>query len=84
VQPHIEKRFSMPWSHPAARMREIVLAIKAIFACWEGQAPLDFRGQFYRHTIMIPAFDPGPNPFGPPPIFTGGFGPLMTAVAGEG
>jgi probable F420-dependent oxidoreductase len=83
VKPHIEKRFSMPWSHPAARMREIVLAVQAIFACWEGKEKLDFRGDFYTHTIMIPAFDPGPNPFGPPPIFTGGFGPLMTAVAGE-
>ena len=83
VKPHIEKRFSMPWSKPAARMREMVLAIKAIFARWEGKADLDFRGEFYTHTIMIPAFDPGPNPFGPPPIFTGGFGPLMTAVAGE-
>ena len=83
VKPHIEKRFSMPWSQPAARMREIVLAIKAIFACWEGEAELDFRGELYTHTIMIPAFDPGPNPFGPPPIFMGGFGPLMTAAAGE-
>ena len=83
VKPHIEKRFSMPWSQPAARMREMVLAIKAIFDAWEGEAPLDFRGDFYTHTIMIPAFDPGPNPFGPPPIFTAGFGPLMTAVAGE-
>lgn len=83
VRPHIEKRFSMPWSKPAARMREIVLAVKAIFDRWEGRAELDFRGEFYRHTLMIPAFDPGPNPFGPPPIFTAGFGPLMTAVAGE-
>jgi probable F420-dependent oxidoreductase len=83
VRPHIEKRFSMPWSKPAARMREMVRAIKAIFARWEGEAELDFHGEFYSHTLMIPAFDPGPNPFGPPPIFTGGFGPLMTAVAGE-
>jgi probable F420-dependent oxidoreductase len=83
VKPHIEKRFSMPWSKPAARMRETVLAIKAIFARWEGAADLDFRGEFYTHTLMIPAFDPGPNAFGPPPVFTGGFGPLMTAVAGE-
>ncbi|HLS79981.1 MAG TPA: TIGR03617 family F420-dependent LLM class oxidoreductase [Steroidobacter sp.] len=83
VKPHIEKRFSSVWSHPAERMREIVLAIKAIWNCWEGRAKLDFRGKFYTHTIMIPAFNPGPNPFGPPPILTGGFGPLMTAVAGE-
>jgi probable F420-dependent oxidoreductase len=83
VRPHIEKRFSMTWSKPAARMREMVLAIKAIFACWEGAAPLEFRGEFYRHTIMIPAFDPGPNPFGPPPIYLGGFMPRMIGVAGE-
>jgi len=83
VRPHIEKRFSMEWSRPAARMREIVLAIRAIFDAWEGKAELDFRGDFYTHTLMIPAFDPGPNPFGPPPIHTGGFGPLMTELAGE-
>jgi probable F420-dependent oxidoreductase len=83
VKPHIQNRFSMPWSKPAKRMREIVLATKAIFACWEGLAELDFEGEFYRHTLMIPAFNPGPNEFGPPPIYTGGFGPLMTAVAGE-
>jgi probable F420-dependent oxidoreductase len=83
VRPHIEKRFSSTWSHPAKRMREIVLAIRAIWDCWEGNSKLDFRGEFYTHTVMIPAFDPGPNPYGPPPIFTGGFGPLMTQVAGE-
>ncbi len=83
VKPHIEKRFSSTWSHPAKRMREIVLAIRAIWDCWEVNSKLDFRGEFYQHTIMIPAFNPGPNPYGPPPIFTGGFGPLMTAVAGE-
>ena len=83
VRPHIENRFGMPWSRPAARMREMALAVRAIFAAWEGRAELDFRGDFYRHTLMIPAFDPGPNPFGPPPIFTAGFGPRMTEVAGE-
>jgi len=83
VRPHIQHRFSSEWSHPARRMREIVLAIRAIWACWEGEAELDFRGEFYRHTLMIPAFDPGPNPYGPPPIYTAGFGPKMTRVAGE-
>jgi probable F420-dependent oxidoreductase len=83
VKPHIEKRFSMPWGKPAARMREMVQAIKEIFDTWEGKGKLEHRGEYYTHTIMIPAFDPGPNPFGPPPIFTGGFGPLMTRVAGE-
>jgi len=83
VRPHIEKRFSMPWSKPAARMREMALAIRAIFDAWEGGSELRFEGEFYRHTLMIPAFDPGPNPFGPPPVYTAGFGPRMTEVAGE-
>jgi probable F420-dependent oxidoreductase len=83
VQPHIEQRYSMPWSKPAARMREMVQAIRAIWHAWETGERLRFEGDFYTHTRMIPAFDPGPNPFGPPPIFTAGFGPLSTAVAGE-
>jgi probable F420-dependent oxidoreductase len=83
VRPHIEQRFSMAWSKPAARMREIVLALRAIFASWQTGAKLEFRGEHYRHSLMTPAFDPGPNPFGPPPVFVGGFGPRMCEVAGE-
>jgi len=82
VRPHVEKRFGMPWSRPVARLREMVLAIRAIFARWEGKSELRFEGEFYRHTLMIPAFDPGPNAFGPPPIYLGGFGPRMTEMAG--
>ena len=83
IRPHIENRFSEVWSRPAARMREMVSAVRAIWDRWEGRAPLDFQGEFYRHTLMTPAFDPGPNPYGPPPIFVGGFGPRMVSVAGE-
>ena len=83
IRPHVEQRYSMPWSRPAARMREMVLAVKAIWAAWETGSSLDFDGEFYTHTRMIPAFDPGPNPHGPPLVFTAGFGPRMTAVAGE-
>lgn len=83
IRPHIQNRFSETWSRPAARMRELVLAVRAIWDCWEGRAPLQFEGEFYRHTLMTPAFDPGPNPFGPPPVFIGGFGPRMIEVAGE-
>jgi probable F420-dependent oxidoreductase len=83
VRPHIENRFSSVWSRPAARMRELALAVRAIFDRFEGRSELRFEGEFYRHTLMIPAFDPGPNPFGPPPIYLAGFGPRMTEVAGE-
>lgn len=83
VRPHIENRFSSVWSHPPRRMRELVLAIRAIWDRWEGKGELDFRGEFYRHTLMIPAFDPGPNPYGPPKVFAAGFRPKMVGVAGE-
>ncbi|MEX0767860.1 MAG: TIGR03617 family F420-dependent LLM class oxidoreductase [Microthrixaceae bacterium] len=83
IQQHIEQRFSMPWSQPAARMREMVVAIRAIWDAWQNDVPLNFQGDFYSHTRMVPAFNPGPNPFGLPPILLGGFGPRMTAVAGE-
>jgi probable F420-dependent oxidoreductase len=83
IRPHIEKRFSMPWSKPAARMRELALAIRAIWACWHEGASLRFEGDFYRHTLMTPFFNPGPNPYGPPRLWLAGVGPAMTEVAGE-
>ena len=83
IKPHIEKRFSMEWSHPAPRMRELILAMRAIWACWNDGAPLDFRGEFYRHTLMTPFFNPGPTGHGPPKVFLAAVGAHMTEVAGE-
>jgi probable F420-dependent oxidoreductase len=83
IRPHIEKRFSMPWSSPARRMRELVLALKAIQDAWQNERALDFRGEFYRHTLMTPFFSPGANPFGPPPVYVAALGPRMTEVAAE-
>ena len=73
----------MPWSHPAARMREMILAIRAIWDVWNDGTKLDFRGDFYTHTLMTPFFNPGPNPHGDARIFLAGVGELMTEVAGE-
>ena len=83
IKPHIEKRFSMPWSHPAKRMREMILAMRAIWACWNDGEPLDFRGEFYRHTLMTPFFNPGPTGHGAPKVFLAAVGEHMTEVAGE-
>src|SRR5262249_18722043 len=66
VQQHIERRYAMTWSHPAARMEELVAAIRAIWHSWATGDRLAFRGQFYRHTLMTDFFDPGPNPPGHP------------------
>jgi probable F420-dependent oxidoreductase len=83
IKAHIEKRFSMPWSHPAPRMRELILATRAIWDCWNDGTPLDFRGEFYRHTLMTPFFVPGPNPYGNPKISLAAVGTHMTEVAAE-
>jgi probable F420-dependent oxidoreductase len=81
IRPHIENRFSMTWSRPVARMREMVEAIKAIQDAWRDGTKLAYRGEIYRHTLMTPFFDPGPNPHGPPPIWLAGLGPKMTRNA---
>jgi len=83
VKAHITKRFSMPWSQPAARMREYILAMRAIWDCWNQDTKLDFRGDFYTHTLMTPFFNPGPNPHGAPKVFLAAVGEKMTEVAGE-
>ncbi|WP_054811243.1 TIGR03617 family F420-dependent LLM class oxidoreductase [Nocardia arizonensis] len=83
IRPQIEKRFGIEFGRPARRMAELVAALRAIFDRWNTGAPLDFRGEYYRHTLMTPTFDPGPNPFGPPPIYLGGLGPVMTRTAAE-
>lgn len=83
IKPHIEKRFSQPWSRPAARMREFVLAMRAIWDCWYEGKKLAFRGDFYTHTLMTPMFTPTNNPHGAPRVLLAAVGPKMTEVAGE-
>ena len=83
VQQHIERRFSMPWSKPAARMRDFIEAVRAIWAAWETGERLNHRGEFYQHTLMSPFFSPGPNPYGNPELWLAGVGERMTQVAGE-
>ncbi|MBX6391280.1 MAG: TIGR03617 family F420-dependent LLM class oxidoreductase [Frankia sp.] len=83
VRAHITRRFSMPWSRPAARMREYIAAMRAVWASWYEGTPLNFTGEFYQHTLMTPTFVPEPHPYGPPKVLLAGVGPAMTEVAGE-
>jgi probable F420-dependent oxidoreductase len=83
IRPHIEKRFSMPWSEPARRMREFVLAMRAIWSSWQDGSPLRFEGDFYTHKLMTPVFVPEPMEFAPPKVFLAAVGDGMTEVAGE-
>ena len=83
IKPHITRRFSMPWSKPAARMREFIQAMQAIWACWERGDKLDFNGEFYQHNLMTPMFTPSRTAYGAPGVNLAAVGPLMTEVAAE-
>jgi probable F420-dependent oxidoreductase len=83
IRPHITRRFSMPWSQPAARMREFILAMRAIWDCWYNGEKLDFRGDFYQHTLMTPMFTPTNTEYGPPRVALAAVGPRMAETAGE-
>lgn len=81
IKPHIERRFNMPWSAPAARMAEYIDAMRAIWNAWETGDKLDFRGDFYSHTLMTPMFTP-PTEQPPPPVLVAAVGTRMTETAG--
>lgn len=83
IKPHITKRFSMQWGAPAAQMRELVLAMRAIWANWYEGEPLQFVGKHYKHTLMTPAFTPENKEFGAPKVILAAVGPKMTEVSGE-
>ncbi len=83
VRAQIEKRFGAQFDHPVERMTELVAALRAIFQAWSSGERLDFRGEYYRHTLMTPTFNPGPNPHGPPPIYVGALGPRLTRATAE-
>jgi probable F420-dependent oxidoreductase len=83
IQAHIEKRFSMPWSHPVRRMREFILALRAIWSAWRDGTSLRFEGEFYTHKLMTPMFTPEPQPYGFPKVFVAAVGEAMTEMCGE-
>lgn len=83
IQAHVERRFSMPWSDPAERMREYVQALRAIWHSWRTGDRLDFRGAHYQHTLMTPMFTPKPHPYGDPTIMIAAVGPKLTRVAAQ-
>ncbi|MFT4393469.1 TIGR03617 family F420-dependent LLM class oxidoreductase [Gordonia lacunae] len=83
VRAQIEKRYGAEFDRPVERMKEMVGALRAIFATWHSGERLDFRGEYYRHTLMTPTFVPGPNPYGPPPIYLGALGPRLTRATAE-
>jgi probable F420-dependent oxidoreductase len=82
VRAHVTNRFGMPFTEPAARMKEFVEALREIWRCWSTGDRLRFEGRFYRHTLMTENFVPAPTGHGSPPIYLAAVGPRMTEVAG--
>lgn len=83
VRGHIQRRYGMPWSAPAPRMREYVQAVRAVWDCWQNGTRLDFDGEHYRLDLMVPLFDPGPIEHPDIPVHLAAVNPRMCAVAGE-
>jgi probable F420-dependent oxidoreductase len=83
VKGHNERRFSVKWESPAPRMREVVLALRAIWDCWQNGTKLAFKGQFYRFDLMTPFFNPGPIEHPKVPVYVAGVNQHMCRVAGE-
>jgi probable F420-dependent oxidoreductase len=83
IKPHIERRFAMPWGQPAARLREYILALRHIWDVWQHGGRLNFRGDFYKMTLMAPFFDPGPLAHPRIPIYIAGVNRRLCELAGE-
>src|SRR5215207_3863399 len=83
VRAHIRRRFSMPWDRPVARLREYILALRAIWQSFQSEGPLKFEGEFYRHTLMTPFFNPGPIEYPEIPVYIAGVNIRLATLAGE-
>src|SRR5215208_237232 len=83
VKAHVKRRFSMPWNKPVARLREYIGALRAIWGSFQTEGSLSFEGEFYRHTLMTPFFNPGPLEHPEMPVYIAGVNIGLAALAGE-
>lgn len=83
IRAHITRRFSTEWGRPTARLRDYILALRAIWDSWQNSTPLRYKGEFYEFTLMTPFFDPGPIRHPDIPVYIAGVGPHLSSMAGE-
>jgi probable F420-dependent oxidoreductase len=80
---HNERRFGVKWEKPVDKMREVILAIRAIWGCWQSQTRLNFHGEFFKLDLMTPFFSPAPHEYHRIPIFVAGVNRRMCQLGGE-
>jgi probable F420-dependent oxidoreductase len=83
IKPHIERRFGMVWDHPTPRFREYILAMRHVWHCWQTGEKMNFRGEFFKLTLMSPFFNPGPIEHPHIPIYIAGVNEHLCRLAGE-
>ena len=84
VKPHIERRFGMPWpDSPVGKLRELITAVRAFWKAWQTGERLNFRGEYYKLTLMSPFFNPGPIEHPRIPIYIAGVNTGLCRLAGE-
>jgi probable F420-dependent oxidoreductase len=83
VKGHNERRFGVRWDKPVEKMREVILAVRAIWECWQNQSRLNFQGEYFKLTLMTPFFSPPPHEFHRIPIFIAGVNRSMCRLGGE-
>jgi probable F420-dependent oxidoreductase len=83
VKAHIERRYSTTWDAPVARLRDYIGALRAIWRAWQTGERLEYRGEYYQHTLMTPFFNPGPIAHPHVPIYIAGVNEGLARLAGE-
>jgi len=83
VKGHNERRFGVKWEKPVEKMREVILAVRAVWDCWQNHTRLNFQGEFFKLNLMTPFFSPEPHEYHRIPIFVAGVNPRMCQLAGE-
>jgi len=83
IKAHNEKRFSVPYDKPGPKLRDMILALRAIWDCWQNGTKLRYEGEYLRHTLMTPFFNPGPIDHPEIPIYVAGVNPYICQMVGE-
>jgi len=84
VKAHVERRFGMSWPQSVTgKLREQIQVIRALWDSWQNGTKLNFRGEYYKITLMSPFFNPGAIANPNIPIYIAGVNTGLARLAGE-